>query len=292
MEVLTMKERMYRRWSHYTIEDVQELADRVTPEQYTYTSLGQGEYMLPYSDKLAGKEYVFRMDAGSIYTYRFVSIHTLFWKKDDGEEHEEYYEALELPDAPGFFQIQQYCKGSVPPTAHTLVLDCNSGLVTLCIAKTCTIAAEPRDITREFLFGIADGYTDTGMRHCYTEDLVGTAIYWTYSKEKNIRIKHIYSSPRYYTYQMTNDEGQCWMASNPADFLKIADGIYVFSFLEDRQVGTQGFFLINMKTLHDVGSFFGIHAYGMESCMVAAKGELTSPFAFDWCETRKEPMKW
>ena len=182
--------------------------------------------------------------------------------------------------------------GSVPPTAHTLVLDCNTGLVTLCIAKAGMIAAEPRDITREFFFGITQGYQDMGERHSFTEDLVGTSIYWTYSVVRDIRIKHIYSSPRYYTYQMTNAKGQCWMATNPADFLKIGEGFYVFSFLEDRQVGTQGFFLINMNTLHDVGSFFGIHAHGMESCMCAAVGELTSPYAFDWCETRSEPMRW
>lgn len=287
-----MKERMYRRWSHYSAQDVQVLADGVGPEQYTHTGLGQGEFMPEYSEKLVGREFVFLMDCGCTYTYRFTAPHTLLWKKDDMEEREEYCDALELPDAPGLFLVQQYCKGSVPPTAHTIVLDCNTGLVTICIAKACMIAAEPRDISHTFCFGIARGYEDKGERHGFTEDLVGTAIYWTYSVIRNVRIKHIYSSPGYYTYQMTNPEGQCWMASNPADFLKIAEGIYVFTFLEDRQVGTQGFFLINMNTLHDVGSFFGIHAHGMECCMCAAKGELSEPYAFDWCETRKEPMKW
>lgn len=35
--------RMQRRWAQFMPEDVQILADSVTPEKYTYTALGNGK---------------------------------------------------------------------------------------------------------------------------------------------------------------------------------------------------------------------------------------------------------
>lgn len=280
-----MKERMNRRWSDFTMEDVQKLGDITPVERYTRCGLA-GDYLPPFTGKLAGKQIKITTGQNKCFIYKFKGINELEWSSDSGRTHEEFYQALELPGADNIFLAQHYCKGSVPPTAHILVLDLNTGLATVCVANA-GVARAPREIEREFFFGLIDGYQDTGTRHGFTEELVGKAVYWTYSKEPLVRIKHIYTAPLYYTYQMTNDQGQCWVASNPANFLKITDQVYVFSFVEERQAGTQGFFLINMENLHDVGGFFGIQAHGMECCMVGAKGELTSPYAWDWCETRR-----
>ena len=76
--------------------------------------------------------------------------------------------------------------------------------------------------------------------------------------------------------------GNCWMASNPADYVKITDDVFIFSFVEERQGGTQGFFVINTKELHDVGSFFGLQPHGLECYTFGAKGEWSEPFAYDW----------
>jgi hypothetical protein len=64
------------------------------------------------------------------------------------------------------------------------------------------------------------------------------------------------------------------MASNPADYIKIKDHLYVFSLLEERQTGTQGVFLINTETLHNIGGFVGINEQNRFECYtVGAKGE-------------------
>ena len=83
---------------------------------------------------------------------------------------------------------------------------------------------------------------------------------------------------------MTGENNSSWVASNPADYVKINDHMYIFSFVEERQAGTQGFFLINMELLHDVGSFFGVQAHGMECCTFGAKGELSSPYGMELCK--------
>ncbi|MDO5425230.1 MAG: MoaF N-terminal domain-containing protein [Eubacteriales bacterium] len=279
-----MKERMERRWSQLTRQDVQMLADTTPVERYSRTGLSGGPYMPPFTEKLVGKEFTVRLDCGDSFRYHFSGIHALTWEKNAEGVHEEYAEALELPGEPDIYLVQYYCRKSVPPMAHTLVLDFRSGLATVCIARAGVLAEAPREIRREFFFGILEGYADTGARHGFTEELVGTAISWTY--RDGVTIKHIYTAPKYYTYQMTDEAGRCWVASNPADYLKIREQVYVFSFLEERQAGTQGFFLINRANLHDVGAFFGIQAHGMECCMVGAKGTLAEPYAWEWCEGR------
>lgn len=64
------------------------------------------------------------------------------------------------------------------------------------------------------------------------------------------------------------------MATNPANYVKIRDELFLFSFVEERQAGLQGLFLIDRKNLHDVGSFFGVGRDHMTCACVGAKGKL------------------
>ena len=59
------------------------------------------------------------------------------------------------------------------------------------------------------------------------------------------------------------------MASNPADFVKIADNLYIFSFLEERQGGAQGLFLMDLDEMHDVASFYSINGDQQFECYMA-----------------------
>ena len=180
--------------------------------------------------------------------------------------------------------MQQYVQGSAPPTAHSLVIDMETGLVTLCRA-TIGVPAAAREVSRTWHFGLIEGYADPGYRHAHTTELVGKAVFWTYYEKEQVRVKHIYSAPLYYSYTMLDPAtGNCWMASNPADYVKITDDVFIFSFVEERQGGTQGFFVINTKELHDVGSFFGLQPHGLECYTFGAKGEWSEPFAYDWME--------
>ncbi len=286
-------QRMQRRWSNFTAADVQLIADRTTVEQYTSGGFAKADYKPPCTPILAGRMLEIAFSDGLRYTFVFRDSHHLIWNREaDGPDktdsdsalHEEYYEALPVPGAPQIIFVQQYVRGSAPPTAHSLVIDLESGLVTLCRAQI-GVPAAAREVTRTWHFGLIEGYEDPGRRHAHTTELVGKAVFWTYYEKEQVRVKHIYSAPMYYSYTMLDPAtGNCWMASNPADYVKITDDVFIFSFVEERQAGTQGFFVINTKKLHDVGSFFGLQPHGLECYTFGAKGEWSEPFAYDWME--------
>lgn len=279
-------QRMQRRWSNFTAADVQLIADRTTVEQYTSGGFAKADFKPDYTDALAGKKLEIAFADGLHYTFDFKDAHQLFWSCDaaanQNESSEAYYEALLVPGAPHIVFVQQYVQGSAPPTAHSLVIDTETGLVTLCLA-TIGVPAAAREVSRTWHFGLIEGYADPGYRHAHTTELVGKAVFWTYYEKEQVRVKHIYSAPLYYSYTMLDPAtGNCWMASNPADYVKITDDVFIFSFVEERQGGTQGFFVINTKELHDVGSFFGLQPHGLECYTFGAKGEWSEPFAYDW----------
>lgn len=266
-------ERMQRRWPSLTREEVQKLFDEAPPKKYAHGGLGEGEYMPPYSDALTGKSYVLQFEDYPAVTYSFNSIHEL--TMTEGKNSYTDY-ALVHEAEPGLFFIHHAIKGTNPPRVNTVILDLNTGLVTLCRAEVGN-EVEAREMSHKFYFGKIAGYDSYPEEiHHFTSDLVGKAIYWTYHEGKMPPLKHIYSSELYYSYVMQFGD-KCWMASNPADFVKINDHQYIFSFLEERQAGAQGLFLINMDTLHDVGCFTGINGFGQfEAYTVGAKGELTT----------------
>lgn len=272
---------MNRRWSTFTPADVQYLADHTPVERYSTSPLQEGEYMPAFSSRLNGRNITIVLEDGWKLTYEFVDTHQLRWSKDGGRTHEEYCQIVEAPDEERIFLVQHYVAGSAPPAAHSLILDFETGLATVCIASI-GVPESAREVGRTFHFGLMEGYDDPGYRHGFTKELVGKAINWTYNEKTGLTIKHIYSSPLYYTYMMANPKNNTrWVATNPADYVKINDHMYVFSFVEERQAGTQGLFLINLRTLHDVGSFFGVHIHGIECYVFGAKGEWASPFDFD-----------
>lgn len=265
-------ERMFRRWNTLSAEDVQQKIDSRTPEQYSTGGLAQGEYMLPFTEGLIGRSFEFSFQDTALCHYEFTGLHTLNWSEDN-VGHTEFYQGHEAEN--GVYFVQHMIKASVPPQCRTLIIDTNTGLVTICHAQFGN-KAQAREVAHTFHFGRILGYASyPDEMHHFTQDLVGKAIYWTYH-EGMPPLKHIYSSEYYYTYVMRFGN-QCWMATNPADFIKINDHLYVFSFLEERQAGTQGLFLINMETLHDVGSFLGINSEDVFECYtVGAKGRLST----------------
>lgn len=259
--------RMDRRWKSLSTQQVQSLFDHSFPAKYATGGLAHGKYMPPFSKELIGLAFEFQFKDRRSCRYCFRELHKLTWT-EKGEEHTEYYQGH--MSEPGVYFVQHIIKGSTPPQCRTLVIDANTGLVTLCHARFGS-RGEAREVTRKFYFGTIKGCTPAKLHH-FTSDLVGKAIEWTYHTVMP-PIKHIYSSEYYYTYTMTRGN-QCWMASNPADFIKISDHLYIFSFLEERQTGTQGLFLINIDTLHDIGGFIGINSQNSFECYtVGAKGQ-------------------
>ncbi len=260
------------RWGYLTQAEVQAKADACRTEDYIHAGFSEGPYKPAYLD-LTGKKYSFVFENGTVFSYEFSGLHELVWS-DGKETHTDYAEVL--PSRDGVIFINHFVKGSNPPEAHMIVFDTGNGLVTACVAKICN-PYNPREVVREFLFGLEEGYADPGYRHDYTDEMVGNTICWTYDGE--FSIKHIYIHPAFYTYVMEPyPGGGSWVASNPANYIKIRDGLYIFTFVEERQTGTQGFFLMDLQELHDVGSFFGMPGALMECYTFGAVGQFGEPY--------------
>ncbi len=244
------------------------MADATPPEKFRKGDWGGGPYMPAQSTDLVGRTFEIKCDDGLEITYAFTDKEKLVWNSGDGG-HSDICDVHTI--TPGLYFVNHYVLGSAPPESHQLVLDLDNGLVTLNIAKL-DHPEEPRDVVRKFHFGLITncGYTDPGYRHSFTEDMVGRAIYWSY-KDDRPAVKHMYITPYFYTVSGTRTPD--WAASNPADYVKIRDGVYVFSFLEWRQSGAQGFFLMDFWKMHDVGCFFGMEPEGVVCYTIGAKGE-------------------
>ncbi len=263
-------ERMNRRWNSLSAEHVQKLFDETPPEQYSHGGL-EGPYKPAYSDALCGRTYTLKSAEHEV-TLHFDDINTVTWS-EDGQSGTDFC-AVHEAEADLFF-IHYAMKHTSPPRFNTIVMDFKTGSFTL-ICAVIGNGTEAREVCRTFHFGRITGCeNDAYPLHGFTADLVGKAIYWTYN-DRMPPLKHIYSSELYYSYAMTIGE-RCWMASNPCDFVKINDHEYIFTFLEERQTGVQGVFLINTETMHDVGCFSGIPSDDkFESYTVGAIGEWTT----------------
>ena len=267
-----MRKRWPRTWTPLTEEQVHTIVNDTPVEQFSKGGMGEGPYMPPYSEALNGVSMTFAFPEGKIY-YEFVEKNLLRWHDGDGNWHDEFCFMAEFE--PGIFFIRHI--RTIEPTrgTATLVWDRNTGLVTICREKFGNYRA-PREIDRDFWFGeqFDEAYPREGEKHHYDDTmLVGKSIRWSYFPDREA-IQHIYSSPLYYTYVMRPGDME-WIATNPANYVKINDHLCIFSFIEERQTGVQGFFLINTETLHDVGAFLGVNGEDKFECyMVGAVGEL------------------
>ena len=270
-------ERMERRWSQLTPADVQLLADNTPPEKFAYGGpFGFSPYMVPELDILNGKSFAMTFSDGTKLNYRFVEKHKLFWSENGSEEREEFCQVHLCPGTDYIYFVNHYVHGSKPPRAMTLVIDSSNGLVTAVDAHI-GVPNSAIEVGRTFRFGRIDGSDESIPLHSWTNDMIGTAIIWDYGPKAPGAVKHIYTMPMYYSYVMINGD-KCWTASNPADYVKIADNIYIFGFVEERQGGMESVFLMNLKEMHDVGAFFGIGMNGLSCKTVGAKGTYSTMY--------------
>lgn len=280
-------ERIYRRWSSFTPADIQLMADSTPREEYMHGVWGDGPYMAPYNTDLIGKRFEVEDNEGFKIAFEQTEQRWIKWEID-GVEHTDPCSVHSITE--GVYFINHYCEGSTPPESHQFVIDIQNGLCTVCVAKFDS-PYNAREVRHTFHFGFItnQGYTDPGYRHGFTEDMVGKSIVWEYHSDRMFP-KHIYVSPTYYT--IVGQLGGAWCASNPADYVKIRDGVYIFSFLEDRQAGAQGFFLMDLYQLHDVGCFFGMEPTGLTCYTIGAKGQWSETYSLSTGGKRETVFDW
>ncbi len=225
----------------------------------------------PFSAALSGLE--LRLDYGVEGTlpHRFADEHTLVWTDGEGKEHEEYYEAFEIDRQ--LYLAAYLRKGSRPVTSCTVVLDLAMNLTTM-IRSSMGTAVSARDIDQRVWHGVIrrEGMMPPlAWRHHPTRDLVGLSTGWSYRDD--MASQHIYGSPYGISWVILTGPGNGLLGSAPCKYFKIREHVYLYSWLETMGSGQQGVVLMNMKTMHDVGTFYGVnHAQRFEFYTYGAKG--------------------
>ncbi len=254
---------------------------------------GMSQYRPPLCYELTGKTFELVMDTGYDYLLTFRDRKVLEFG-EEGTQKEYFYDCLKVDDDTYFVNFE--VTGAVPRTGITFVLDMEQSLVTEC---SCTVGQNPRwpKMCRPVLtFGAirrGDGSLPE-LRHGYSDDMVGRAIYWRYG---NLSVVHVYSSERYYrlthtehdlenlrkekpeVYKYVSARNRESVYEEPCSFVKIKDGIYIFEVNEEMACRTRGqgnhlFFLMNLNRMRDVGRSFGYNSEGEpENYTYGAYGE-------------------
>jgi len=82
---------------------------------------------------------------------------------------------------------------------------------------------------------------------------------------------HVYSTPHSYSWTIFLDSGALGMQwSSHSDCVKLRDGVYLFTWVEEACNGGQGTIVINTKTLHDCGFGFSGGKGGLSLTTVGA----------------------
>ena len=266
------KQRFYRKFRlDVPREEVEKaVAENFDPQKYAFSRL-QGPYTPADVEDLVGKTLAFRGEEKN-YDFRFTAINDLFFK-EEGEEEKKCYVNVKTLDGEVYF-VNFLVPGYATSRQITLIADMKTGCGTVMDAHVGT-PNSTIDVDRDFYFGRFEGDFEGGELHGFTTELLGKSIIWEYDP-KIIKIKHIYNCDVYYTYENKSPAG-IWMATNPADYVKIRDDLFLFSFVEERQVGLQAAFLIDLKRMHDIGSFYGAGSGHLSSYVVGAIGELADP---------------
>jgi hypothetical protein len=212
---------------------------------------------LPLSGYLVGKEFTVRYDnGGPVWNYRFSDLKKLQWRKEgEAQWREEIYQAFEPDDELIFFSHMH--SGTRPSENVQIVLDFANGL-TSCVNSKVGSKYMANEISYSITFGVIEM---KGMeppkywRHSHTDELVGHAFTWNYSD--TLTSMHVYSTPNSYSWTIFMDNGALGMQwSSPAQYVKIRNGIYLFTWVEEACNGGQGTIVINTNTMHDCGFGF------------------------------------
>ena len=266
------KQRFYRKFRlDVPREEVEKtVAEGFDPEKYSHTPLA-GPYSPPDVDDLVGRTLAIRGEEKN-YDIRVTGLNELYLK-EEGEPEKKCFVNVKTLDKEVYF-LNFLVPGYATSRQLTVIPDMVSGCVTVVDAHIGTPNSNI-DVDRDFYFGRLEGDFAGGPLHGFTTELLGKSIIWNYGP-KIIKVKHIYNCDVYYSYENVSPMG-IWMATNPADYVKIRDGVYLFSFVEERQVGLQAIFLIDMARMHDIGSFYGAGSGRLSSACLGAIGELADP---------------
>ena len=218
---------------------------------------------LPDSGKLAGRTFTLRLDGGPVWEYRVEGAHALCWREPGGDWQRARYRAFE--PAKDLLMLAHLHEGAPYGEALILALDLAKGLAT-CLRSRIGNRHANREVGYQVYFGVLEapgGPTPPDwLRHTFTTELVGRAFTWNYSGGPDgLSSLHVYSSPWGYSWTIYNPNGEGGMVwTSPCSYIKLRTDVYMMSWVEETSAGGQGTVLMNLRTMHDCGFFYGLGA--------------------------------
>lgn len=241
---------------------------------------GLSQYRPPLNYDLVGKTFKLVLDSGYDYVLTFTDEKALAFGKAEEEAKSYAYDCLKADDKIYFVNFEMV--GAKPRTGMSFVLDLEQDLTTCVVAHEGLNPKLPRLPSIDIIFGAierADG-TLNDLRHGYTAEMVGMCIHWYYA---TLDVIHIYSSEKYYRLALPKDRIDAMRAAGedtsaldagqffeePSSYVKIKDGVYLFSFVEELmarsgRTGNSMLFVMNLNRMHDVGRSFGYNGEGKQ----------------------------
>ena len=228
---------------------------------------------LPFTDKLAGKEFTLRYDRGGpVRQYRFKDKYKLSYRNEgESQWRDADYRCYEGDD--DLFWFSHLLIDSKPRASVQVAVDFTNGLTT-CIHSQMGTPYFGNETTYYAIFGVmemAGVNAPKYLRHEHTCDLVGHAISWSYSDQ--MTSMHLFASPHSMSWTIFTDNqtlGAQW--SSPCIMVKLRPGIYIFCQNEEACNGAEMCELFNLKIMRGSGFGFSGGAMGVTLGLVGALG--------------------
>ena len=203
-------------------------------------------------------------DAGKPWEYEIVDGGTLRWRHGGRAWKEEKYLCFE-PDKELYF-FAHILSGDPDCSMAAQIIDLKTGLATTIKTGVGNWHSE-WEAGANVLFGTVEipggPKAPFARRHHFTDELVGCSFAWAYSE--TMSSIHVYSSPESYSWTIfsgDNSGGATW--SSPCFYIKLRPDVYLFQWVEENCNGSQGLVIMNRKTQHDGGFFYGVSHNGLQ----------------------------
>ena len=269
--------RPVRTFTHMTDEQVHEVALKNTTAFGGAAGVDAPQIMagnaLPFTDKLAGKEFTLRYDRGGPVRHYRVKDRFKLSYRNDGENQwiDADYRCYEGDE--NLFWFSHLLIDSKPRASVQVAVDFTNGLTT-CIHSQMGTPYFGNETTYYAIFGVMEmpGINPPQyLRHEHTYELVGRAISWSYSDQTTSM--HLFASPHSMSWTIFTDRqirGSQW--SSPCIMVKLRPDIYVFCQNEEACNGAEMCELFNLKIMRGSGFGFSGGARGVNLGLVGALG--------------------
>jgi hypothetical protein len=224
----------------------------------------------PLSHYLVGNQLTVRYDNGRVWQYKSDTPTRLYWREEgEGNWREERYESYE--PAEGLLIFSHIRTGTQPQECAFVVLDFVNALTT-CVDARLGTKYMANEVSQNIIMGVIEmpGLTPPrDNRHRFTDELVGHAVTWNYSAA--LTSMHVYGTPRsasWIIFQNNGSGGLEW--SSPANYVKLRDDCYLFTWIEEACTGSQGTIVFNNRTMHDCGFSYHVGANGLSLSTIGA----------------------